>query len=364
MVPAPAPARRAAPGRARRDRDRRGRPRVRGAAGGGAAGGHAERRPARRRPARAGRRRGRAGAVGLEVLRPVQPMLAATATSVAEAIDACGRSSVEWKLDGARIQVHRAGDEVRIFTRNLNDVTDRLPGIVAVVRALPATSFVLDGEAIGLGDDERPDLFQDTMSRFGRQDGSGGDVGRDVLRLPAPRRRRTSSTARCSSGSPRSTAWSARSGCRASSPTTLLPPRPSPAEAVAAGHEGVMVKGADLDLRGRPPRQRVAQGQARDHARPRGARRRVGPRPAAGLAVEPAPRRPGSRRGVRHGRQDVQGPHRRAADVADRRVPGARRRPPTATSCSSGPSSSSRSRSTACRRRLGTPAASRCGSPG
>jgi DNA ligase-1 len=74
---------------------------------------------------------------------------------------------VEWKLDGARIQVHRVGDDVRVYTRNLNDVTDRLPQVAAVVRAFPADSLVLDGEAIGVGADGRPHLFQDTMSRFG-----------------------------------------------------------------------------------------------------------------------------------------------------------------------------------------------------
>jgi len=125
-------------------------------------------------------------AIGLQVLRPVQPMLAATAADVAEAIGACGLSSVEWKLDGARIQAHRSGDEVRLFTRNLNDVTARLPGVVAVVRSLPAEQVVLDGEVLGTGDGERPDFFQDTMSRFGRHDGGGADLGVwffDILHL-------------------------------------------------------------------------------------------------------------------------------------------------------------------------------------
>ncbi|MGI8809640.1 MAG: ATP-dependent DNA ligase [Acidimicrobiales bacterium] len=116
-------------------------------------------------------------AIGLQVLRPVQPMLAATAADAREAIGACGLSSVEWKLDGARIQAHRYGDKVRLFTRNLNDVTARLPGVVALVRSLPAERLVLDGEVLGVGDDERPDFFQDTMSRFGRRDGGGADLG-------------------------------------------------------------------------------------------------------------------------------------------------------------------------------------------
>src|SRR3546814_3489145 len=73
-------------------------------------------------------------------------MLAATATDVADAVAKTGEASVEWKLDGARVQVHRQGDEVRIYTRNLNDITERLPGVVAVARALPAEVVVLDGE--------------------------------------------------------------------------------------------------------------------------------------------------------------------------------------------------------------------------
>jgi DNA ligase-1 len=127
-------------------------------------------------------------AVGLTVLRPVQPMLAQTAADVAEALalttgakadEPPGPASVEWKLDGARIQVHRQGDDVGIWTRNLNEVTDRLPGIVALVRSLPATSLVLDGEAVGVGEDELPRTFQDTMSAFGQDAAGGAGAGLD-----------------------------------------------------------------------------------------------------------------------------------------------------------------------------------------
>src|SRR4029077_17854551 len=111
--------------------------------------------------------------LGLEVLRPVQPMLAASAESVREALVATGRASVGWKLAGARIQVHRAGDEVRAFTRNLNDITARVPEVVKVVRAFSGQTFVLDGEAIGLTEDALPRRFQDTMSRFGTDDATG-----------------------------------------------------------------------------------------------------------------------------------------------------------------------------------------------
>jgi len=116
-------------------------------------------------------------AVHLAVLRPVQPMLAATAADLAEAMASTGEASVEWKLDGARVQVHRDGDEVRIYTRNLNEVTDRLGGVVAAARALPAERFVLDGEVLHHDDADRPQAFQEIMSRFGRQRGEdGGDL--------------------------------------------------------------------------------------------------------------------------------------------------------------------------------------------
>jgi DNA ligase-1 len=103
----------------------------------------------------------------LTPLRPITPMLAQTAADVAAALAQLGTASVEWKLDGARIQAHRSGDEVRIFTRNLADITDRVPEIVEALRALATASFVLDGEAIALREDGRPDPFQVTMSRFG-----------------------------------------------------------------------------------------------------------------------------------------------------------------------------------------------------
>jgi DNA ligase-1 len=103
----------------------------------------------------------------LEVLRPVLPMLAGSAESITAALERTGPASVEWKLDGARIQVHRAGDDVRVFTRNLNDVTARLPEVVDVAGSMPVDAVVLDGEAIGVDANARPHKFQDTMRRFG-----------------------------------------------------------------------------------------------------------------------------------------------------------------------------------------------------
>ncbi len=108
-------------------------------------------------------------AIGLTLFQPVQPMLASVADELDDAVDGTGPMSVEWKLDGARIQVHRQGDLVRVYTRNLNEVTERLPEVVAVARSLPADELVLDGEVLGLVG-QRPEVFQETMSRFGRDD--------------------------------------------------------------------------------------------------------------------------------------------------------------------------------------------------
>lgn len=103
--------------------------------------------------------------VGFEIFRPILPMLAATAASVEEAVSSFDCASVEWKLDGIRIQIHRDGDAVRIYTRNLNEITRSLPGVVEAVLRLPLTRLVLDGEALGMGDDG-PAAFQQTLARI------------------------------------------------------------------------------------------------------------------------------------------------------------------------------------------------------
>ncbi len=103
--------------------------------------------------------------VGFEIFRPILPMLASTGTSVAEAVAGFERASVEWKLDGIRIQIHRRDREVRIYTRNLNEITAALPGIVDAVGGLPVTQAVLDGEALWMGDGV-PAAFQDTVSQI------------------------------------------------------------------------------------------------------------------------------------------------------------------------------------------------------
>jgi DNA ligase-1 len=125
--------------------------------------------------------RGSAGlqAIELSPAHPVQPMLASPAASIEEALAGTGLASVEWKLDGARIQAHRAGGEVRLYTRNLNDVTDRLGGVVELVKSLPGGDLVLDGEVLGVDDSGSPRRFQDTMGDFGA-DARGLEAGRGI----------------------------------------------------------------------------------------------------------------------------------------------------------------------------------------
>ena len=104
----------------------------------------------------------------LRLFVPVAPMLATTAEDIDAALERLGRAAFEYKLDGARIQVHKGGDEVRLFTRQLQDVTARLPELVEWARRLPVREAVLDGEAIALRADGRPQPFQVTMRRLGR----------------------------------------------------------------------------------------------------------------------------------------------------------------------------------------------------
>src|SRR5207249_7850397 len=114
------------------------------------------------------------GAAGLgrfqiQVFRPVQPMLAQAADDVADALTQLGEAAFEFKLDGARIQVHKVGAEVRVFSRQLNDVTVAVPEVVEAARRLTPRAAILDGEAIGLRRDGKPLPFQVTMRRFGRK---------------------------------------------------------------------------------------------------------------------------------------------------------------------------------------------------
>jgi DNA ligase-1 len=102
-------------------------------------------------------------------MQPVLPMLAQPAEDVAEAMAELGTALLEWKLDGARVQVHKSGAEVRVYTRSLNEVTAAVPEVVEAVRAARAESLIVDGEVIALRADGRPLPFQVTMRRFSRK---------------------------------------------------------------------------------------------------------------------------------------------------------------------------------------------------
>jgi DNA ligase-1 len=185
--------------------------------------------------------------IGLEVGRPVLPMLASTAPDVVAAMAKAGggRVAVDTKLDGIRIQVHRHGDDVLVATRSLDDITERLPEVVATVRALPGGDLVLDGEAIALDSDGRPRPFQETASRTAQASGGGAgaaitpyffDVlhagGRDLLDTPGSERLEVLDAVvpeqhrvpRLVTDDPEAARAFAR-------------------EALARGHEGVVVKG-------------------------------------------------------------------------------------------------------------------------
>jgi DNA ligase-1 len=137
--------------------------------------------------------------IGFEIFRPILPMLASPGASVADAVTSFERASVEWKLDGIRIQIHRRGDEVRIYTRNLNEITPALPGIVDAVRELSLTQAVFDGEAIWMGE-AGPASFQQTVSQIDSDAPPEGVVtflfdllhldGEDLLDLPLHQRAR------------------------------------------------------------------------------------------------------------------------------------------------------------------------------
>ncbi|MBV9302969.1 MAG: ATP-dependent DNA ligase [Acidobacteriaceae bacterium] len=116
----------------------------------------------------------------VQLFRPVQPMLAQTAEDVAEALDELGEAALEYKFDGARVQAHKSGADVIVFSRGSNDVSEAIPEIVEGVRALPAQNAILDGEVLSLDAEGRPQPFQITMRRFGRR----LDVDRMAKELP------------------------------------------------------------------------------------------------------------------------------------------------------------------------------------
>jgi DNA ligase-1 len=180
--------------------------------------------------------------VGLEVLRPVLPMLAASAPDIEAALDKAGPDpvAVETKLDGIRIQVHRRDDEVVIATRSLDDITARLPEVVEVARSLPSREFVLDGEALALDDAGRPRAFQETASRTAQAAGVAvTPYFFDVLRLD-------DRDLLDASGTERQAILAALVPERWRVPRLVTGDAGEAAaflrEAIAAGHEGVVVK--------------------------------------------------------------------------------------------------------------------------
>ncbi|MFB8189828.1 ATP-dependent DNA ligase [Microbacterium sp. NPDC055988] len=183
-------------------------------------------------------------AVGLQVGRPVLPMLASTAATASEALQVTGEASVEYKLDGARIQVHRHGDAVGVYTRSLADITHRVPEIVEIVRSLPVHDIILDGETLSLDEDGGPRPFQETMSRF------GAEVSRELVLRPwffdvlhidgrdlldEPLSTRLTELERVAG------AWRMPGVVTADADAAEQLSR----EALAAGHEGVVVKAID-----------------------------------------------------------------------------------------------------------------------
>ncbi|MFJ1553293.1 ATP-dependent DNA ligase [Streptomyces mirabilis] len=189
----------------------------------------------------------------LTVGRPVLPMLAHSASSVSEAVEKLGACAVEEKLDGIRVQLHRDGDDVRIYTRTLDDITDRLPELTSAAMELKGTRFILDGEVIALDEGGRPRSFQETAGRVG----SRVDVataaksvpvspvffdalsveGRDLLDLPFAERHAELARLVPEPMRVRRTL--------AHGPEDIPPARRFLAETLERGHEGVVVKALD-----------------------------------------------------------------------------------------------------------------------
>jgi DNA ligase-1 len=183
----------------------------------------------------------------IQLFRPIKPMLAQPADDIEDALGTLGRAALEYKLDGARIQAHKAGAEVRVYSRRLNDVTAAVPEIVAAVQGLPVREAILDGEAIALRPGGRPQPFQITMRRFGRkldvaamQDALPLDAfffdalaldGANLIDLPAEQR-----FAALGAAVPAQLRVQRKVTDRVDEAAAFV------AQALAAGHEGVMAK--------------------------------------------------------------------------------------------------------------------------
>ncbi len=251
----------------------------------------------------------------VQLFRPLQPMLAGSADDVGEALADLGEAALEFKLDGARVQVHRSGDDVVVYSRALNDVTAAVPEVVEAVRALPGKDLILDGEVLSLWPDGRPQPFQVSMRRFGRK----LDVERLRAELPMtpfwfdllyfnggslldePQSRRFAALADIAAGSviPHTiTADAARAG-------QFLE------QALSQGHEGIMAKSTEARY--------AAGARGQSWLKVKRARTldlvdsgsRVGARATAWLVEQPASGRMGCRKiRLRNAWQNFQGTHR------------------------------------------------------
>ncbi|MHA7960891.1 ATP-dependent DNA ligase [Streptomyces sp. L500] len=190
----------------------------------------------------------------LEVGRPVLPMLARSAKNVDEALDRLGPCAVEEKLDGVRVQVHRDGEDVRVFTRTLDEITGRLPELVGAALELPVSSVVLDGEAVALDATGRPHAFQDVASRIGTRTAGAGSAlplsavffdvlaveGRELLSLPTAERHAVLAQA-----VPEPLRVRRLVVADPSDAATRTAARDFAEETLRRGHEGVMLKSLD-----------------------------------------------------------------------------------------------------------------------
>ncbi|HET9654792.1 MAG TPA: ATP-dependent DNA ligase [Kineosporiaceae bacterium] len=186
---------------------------------------------------------------GLQVGRPLAPMLAASAPDLPAAVARTGPAGVEWKLDGVRVQVHRDGDDVAVFTRTLDDITARVPEVVAAARSWPLHSAVLDGEVLLLTSGGRPQPFQVTSSRVATGGGTGAGPlstflfdllhldGADLVDIPAAARRAALATA-----VPAPLLVPRLEVTDVADPAALTGAQGFAADALARGHEGVVVK--------------------------------------------------------------------------------------------------------------------------
>lgn len=261
----------------------------------------------------------------LRVGRPIGPMLAQTATSVHDALERHGGTTIfEAKLDGARVQIHRANDQVRIYTRSLDDVTARLPEVVEATLALPVRDLVADGEAIALCPDNRPQRFQVTASRFGRSvDVAAARATQplsvfffDILHrdgtdlLEAPTTERLAALDALVPARHRVDRLIVRSNGRGQLPGCDAGRRPE--------GDG---QGTGRSLPCGSPRSGLAEGQAGAHTRLGGARGGMGLGTPARQALQYSPGRTRSGyRWIRDGGQDLQRNDRRHAGLADHQV--------------------------------------------